>query len=92
MAISENRIPWTQKWFEEGYKEGYEEEYKKAYERSLKTGYKQGIMKCLFLVLESRFEVLPNEVVEKVEQASVEVLKGWLVNSQKFITLDDIFK
>lgn len=74
--LANNRIPWTQRWLEQGKAEGIDE----------------GIIESLVLLLKLRFKSVPDSVMEKVNQASTEELKGWLIKSYQATTLDDIFK
>ena len=78
--LAKNRIPWTQRWLEEGVEKGIEK------------GKAEGIIESLVLLLKIRFEPVPDWVMDKVNKASIEELKDWIIKSSQATTLEDVFK
>jgi flagellar biosynthesis/type III secretory pathway protein FliH len=67
--ISERVDSWTQEWLRQGMQQGIQQ--------GLQQGMRDGQALVLRDLLEQRFGVLPSELVERIEQAGLDQLRGW---------------
>ncbi|WP_204369035.1 DUF4351 domain-containing protein [Methylocucumis oryzae] len=74
----------TTSWKEEGLQQGLQ--------KGLQQGLHDGEVIALKRLLHRRFQVIPEEIVARIDGALPEQLEQWIENTLDAATLDDVFK
>jgi hypothetical protein len=62
-----------------------------GFERGLEEGYREGWAAALLRLLERRFGTVPEAVIERMEQASVDAFQRWFVRALDAVSFDEVF-